>query len=175
HINVLELRTVVLALRHFLPRLSGQHVLVRTDNTSAMAYINRQGGVRSPSLHHWANRLLLWAAVHILSLRAVHIPRHLNYDPAPPAGAVQDCGRGQGIDIDSPPLAQSAVGCRSGQYVSGAALGAASAERPPNAGAQDSVAPTSRVVASQSLAPERCRLIASGLSDAVVATIQSPC
>ena len=38
HINVLELRTVVLALRHFLPRLSGQHVLMRTDNTAALAY-----------------------------------------------------------------------------------------------------------------------------------------
>ena len=38
HINVLELRTVVLALLHFLPRLSGQHVLVRT---SALAYILR--------------------------------------------------------------------------------------------------------------------------------------
>ena len=50
HINVLELRTVVLALRHFLPRLSGQHVLVRTDNTAALAYINRQGGVHSQSL-----------------------------------------------------------------------------------------------------------------------------
>ena len=67
HVNVLELRTVVLALRHFLPRLSGQHVLVRTDNTAALAYINRQGGVRSQSLHHWANRLLLWAAIHFPS------------------------------------------------------------------------------------------------------------
>src|SRR4029434_208590 len=79
HINVLELRTVVLALRHFLPRLSGQHVLVRADHTSALAYIHCQGGVRSPSLHHWANRLLLCAAVHVRSLRAVHIPSHLNY------------------------------------------------------------------------------------------------
>src|SRR4029434_10407998 len=79
HINVLELRTVVLALRHFLPRLSGQHVLVRTDNTATLAYINRQGGVRSPSLHNWATRLLLWAARHVLSLRAVHIPGHLYY------------------------------------------------------------------------------------------------
>src|SRR4029434_11094279 len=35
-INVLELRTVALALQHFLPRLVGQHVLVRTDNTSAL-------------------------------------------------------------------------------------------------------------------------------------------
>ena len=77
HINVLELQTVVLALQHFLPRLSGQHVLVRTDNTAALAYINRQGGVRSQSLHHWATRLLLWAESHVLSLRAVHI--HLNY------------------------------------------------------------------------------------------------
>ena len=33
----------------------------------------------SPSLYRWANRLLLWAAVHIRSLRAVHIPGHLNY------------------------------------------------------------------------------------------------
>src|SRR4029434_7722729 len=79
HINVLELRTVVLALQHWFPRLSGQHGLVRTDNTATLAYINRQGGVRSPSLHHWATRLLLWAARHVLSLRAVHIPGHLNY------------------------------------------------------------------------------------------------
>src|SRR4029434_7283357 len=78
HINVLELRTVVLALQHFLPRLSGQHVLVRTDNTATLAYINCQGGVHSPSLHHWATRLLLWAARHVLSLRAVHIPGHIN-------------------------------------------------------------------------------------------------
>src|SRR4029434_10951404 len=94
-------------------------------------------------------------------------------DPAPPAGAVQGSGRGQGIDIDSPPLAQSAVGGRSIQYVSATALGAASTERPPNAGAQDSVAPPSGVVASQGLTPERCRLIAAGLSDAVVDTIQN--
>src|SRR4029434_7055093 len=34
---------------------------------------------RSASLYHWATRLLLWAARHVLSLRAVHIPGHLNY------------------------------------------------------------------------------------------------
>src|SRR4029434_4495402 len=93
--------------------------------------------------------------------------------PAPPAGAVQDSGRGQRVAVSSPPLAQSAVVDGSEQNGGATAWGAASAERPPNAGAQDSVASPSRVVASQSLAPERCRLIASGLSDAVVATIQS--
>src|SRR4029434_2714363 len=64
-------------------------------------------------------------------------------NPAPPAGAVLDSGLGQRSDSDSPPRTQSAVGGRSSQYVSAAALGAASAERPPNAGAQDSVAPPS--------------------------------
>src|SRR4029434_2933028 len=54
-------------------------VLVGMNNTATLAYINRQGGVRSLSLHHWATRLLLWAARHVLSLRAVHIPGHLNY------------------------------------------------------------------------------------------------
>src|SRR4029434_872011 len=42
-------------------------------------------------------------------------------DPAPPACAAQRSARGQGIDIDSPPLAQPAVGGRSGQYVSATA------------------------------------------------------
>ncbi|GAA6095931.1 uncharacterized protein LOC125138511, partial [Tachysurus ichikawai] len=47
HINYLELLTVLKALRHFLPRLQGHHVLVRCDNTTAVAHINRQGGLRT--------------------------------------------------------------------------------------------------------------------------------
>nr|XP_054597211.1 uncharacterized protein LOC107396174 [Nothobranchius furzeri] len=37
HINVLELKTVYLALRRFLPFLRGKHVLIRMDSTSAGA------------------------------------------------------------------------------------------------------------------------------------------
>src|SRR4029434_7528336 len=85
---------------------------------------------------------------------------------APPACAGQGSGLGQIIVIDSPPLAQPAVGSRSDQYVSATALGAASSDR-------DSLASPSGAVASQGLAPERSRLLASGLSDAVVATIPS--
>ncbi len=36
-----------LALRQFRPLLLGKHVLVRTDNTAAVSYINRLGGIRS--------------------------------------------------------------------------------------------------------------------------------
>ena len=74
HINVLELRAVHLALQSFLPSLKDRHVLVRTDNATVVAYINHQGGVRSPRLHRVAERLLLWAHAHLASLRAAFIP-----------------------------------------------------------------------------------------------------
>ncbi|XP_056093378.1 uncharacterized protein LOC130072339 [Rhinichthys klamathensis goyatoka] len=57
HINYLELLTIWKALNHFLPRLQGHHVLVRCDNTTAVAYINRQGGMRSSKLHALAYTL----------------------------------------------------------------------------------------------------------------------
>ncbi len=47
HINCLELLAVWLALRHFKGLLHDKHVLVRTDNTATIAYINHQGGLRS--------------------------------------------------------------------------------------------------------------------------------
>src|SRR4029434_4001779 len=45
-------------------------------------------------------------------------PIRFSPDSAPPAGAVQSSGRGQRFVIDSPPLAQPAVGSRSIQFVS---------------------------------------------------------
>lgn len=78
HINYLELFAVFLTLRRFLPFLSGHHVLVRTDNTTTVAYINRQGGLRSRQLHMLARRLILWSSKRLLSLRATHVPGALN-------------------------------------------------------------------------------------------------
>lgn len=78
HINVLELRAVCLALQHFLPYLKRQHVLVRSDNTTVVAYVNHQGGLRSRLLHEMARELLLWAHTHLMSLRAAHVPGILN-------------------------------------------------------------------------------------------------
>ncbi len=47
HINCLELLAVYLALGRLKGPLRGKHVLVRTDNTATVAYINCQGGLRS--------------------------------------------------------------------------------------------------------------------------------
>ncbi|KAI2643070.1 enzymatic polyprotein [Labeo rohita] len=78
HINCQELLAVLLALRRFLPMLRHKHVLVRTDNTTTVVYINRQGGLRSRRMSQLARHLLLWSQTRLKSLRAVHIPGELN-------------------------------------------------------------------------------------------------
>ncbi len=78
HINCLELLAVRLALSRLRGRLQGKDVLVRTDNTATVAYINRQGGLRSRRMSQLARHLLLWSQKHLRSLRAIHIPGVLN-------------------------------------------------------------------------------------------------
>ncbi len=67
-----------LALWQFRPLLLGKHVLVRTDNTAAVSYINRLGGIRSHRMSQLVRHLLLWSHTQFKSLRAVHIPGKLN-------------------------------------------------------------------------------------------------
>ena len=50
HINHLELKVVFLALKEFQDLCSNNIVLVATDNTTVVAYINREGGIKSGSL-----------------------------------------------------------------------------------------------------------------------------
>ncbi len=78
HINCLELWTVHQALWQFRPLLLGKYVLVLTDNTAAVSYINRLEGIRSHRMSQLARHLLLWSHTQFKSLRAVHIPRKLN-------------------------------------------------------------------------------------------------
>ena len=78
HVNCLELLAVRLALHRFRALLKDKHVLVRTDNTATVAYINRQGGLRSRRMSQLARHLLLWSHKHLRSLRAIHIPGRLN-------------------------------------------------------------------------------------------------
>ena len=50
HINFLELKAVLLALKRFQHLVQGKVVLVATDNTTVVAYINKEGGMSSGSL-----------------------------------------------------------------------------------------------------------------------------
>ncbi len=78
HINCLELLAVWLALRRFRTLLHEKHILVRSDNTATVVYINHQGGLRSRRMSQLARHLLLWSQKHLRSLRAVHVPGELN-------------------------------------------------------------------------------------------------
>ncbi|KAI2666668.1 enzymatic polyprotein [Labeo rohita] len=78
HINCLELLAVLLALRSFRPMIQGKHVLVRSDNTATVAYINHQGGVRSFRMSQLARHLLLWSQHRLRCLHATHIPGEAN-------------------------------------------------------------------------------------------------
>ena len=78
HINFLELKAVLLALKSFEPLCKGHIVLVATDNTTVVSYINKQGGMRSGSLCALLWRLLSWCHPREIVLRARHIPGHLN-------------------------------------------------------------------------------------------------
>uniref|UniRef100_A0AAV2KJJ1 Reverse transcriptase domain-containing protein n=1 Tax=Knipowitschia caucasica TaxID=637954 RepID=A0AAV2KJJ1_KNICA len=92
HINLLEMEAVHRVLLHFAPQLQGRHVMVRSDNTTVVSYLNRQGGTRSPALHRMATVTLLWAALHLLSLRARTSRGSGTWEPTgcPGGGPLQD-------------------------------------------------------------------------------------
>ncbi len=60
HINCLKLLAAGLALSCLRGRLRGRDILVHIDNTVAVVYINRQGGLRSRRMSQLARHLLLW-------------------------------------------------------------------------------------------------------------------
>ena len=58
----------------WLLRWAGQDVLVELDNSTAVAYLNKQGGTRSRRLCRLATLILLRCDDHGMTLRARHIP-----------------------------------------------------------------------------------------------------
>ena len=78
HINRLELEAVSRALIHFSNLVVGQRVLIRTDNTTVVAYINKQGGTHSFPLWRQSWLLFQWAIREGVSLQATHLPGILN-------------------------------------------------------------------------------------------------
>ena len=78
HINFLELKAVFLALKHFQESCKNKVVLVATDNTTVVAYINKEGGMRSGPLCALLWRILTWCTKRQIILRARHIPGCLN-------------------------------------------------------------------------------------------------
>ena len=74
HINVLELKAVSLAL----DQCQNQTVLVATDNSTVVAYINKQGGTHSAEMCALLWKIMTWCHHYHITLKARHIPGCLN-------------------------------------------------------------------------------------------------
>lgn len=79
HINCLELLAAKHALCSFVSLLAKKSVLLRLDNKTAISYINRYGGCRSPQLHKIAKELLEWCSINQITLYATYIKSKDNY------------------------------------------------------------------------------------------------
>lgn len=71
--NHRELAAVWEALRSLSPSLQGKDVRILSDNTTTVAYLNKQGGTRSRSLCLLSAKIFSWAEGNIRSLSAVHL------------------------------------------------------------------------------------------------------
>ena len=78
HINVLEMLAVRNALYHFERSLEGKTVLIRSDNSTVVCYINRQGGTNSPQLCMIVWNIFQWCLNRNISILAAHIPGKKN-------------------------------------------------------------------------------------------------
>ena len=78
HINVLELKAVSLALRSFKDQCQNQTVLVATDNSTVVAYINKHGGTHSAKMCALLWKIMTWCHHYQITFKARHISRCLN-------------------------------------------------------------------------------------------------
>ena len=74
HINVLELKAILLGLQSLCPDLQEAHIRVMTDNTTALAYIKHMGGSRSDRCNKVAKEVWDWAEERRVWISIAHIP-----------------------------------------------------------------------------------------------------
>ncbi|XP_065902413.1 uncharacterized protein [Dysidea avara] len=78
HINCLELLAATLATKTFAKSKTSISILLRIDNTTAVAYINNLGGTVSRELVMLTRNLWMWCLERNIHITAVHLPGALN-------------------------------------------------------------------------------------------------
>ncbi|XP_071138453.1 uncharacterized protein [Mytilus edulis] len=80
HINFLELLAIFFSLRAFFSHKESCHIGIRSDNTTAVAYINEMGGMASLSLDRLAAEIWAWCSERDIFITAQYIPGIENFD-----------------------------------------------------------------------------------------------
>ena len=78
HINLLEMKALFLALQAFQEDVAGHHVTAMCDNSTVVAYINKQGGTVSRPLCLLTSCLLRWTESFDVHLEARYLPGESN-------------------------------------------------------------------------------------------------
>ena len=74
HINLLELLAVFLAVKSFATNQRSIKILLRVDNITAIAFLNRMGGTASWALSNLATDIWKWCLERDILLHAEHLP-----------------------------------------------------------------------------------------------------
>lgn len=80
HINLLELLAAFNGLKCFADSLNNKEILLRIDNTTAISYINRYGGVQFAHLNNVARKIWQWCEERRLYLYASYIKSKENVE-----------------------------------------------------------------------------------------------
>ncbi|CAK1602664.1 unnamed protein product [Parnassius mnemosyne] len=79
HINYLELKAIYFALQCLCKDLRDCQILLRCDNTTAISYINRMGGIQYPHLNNLARKIWQFCENKNIFIFASYIPSTENY------------------------------------------------------------------------------------------------
>ena len=78
HVNLLEMKALFLGLKAFREDVIGHHVTAMCDNSTVVAYVNKQGGTVSRALCLLTSRLLRWTESFDVYLDARYLPGEHN-------------------------------------------------------------------------------------------------
>lgn len=73
HINYLELKAILYGLKSLAKNETNCSILIRVDNTTAIAYINRMGGTKFDHLYQIAETICKWCEKRKIIIRASYI------------------------------------------------------------------------------------------------------
>ena len=78
HINMLEMMAIRLALKQAKTFIHHSCIMISTDNTTVVSYINKQGGTHSPNLCVEVWKILNWCLEQDIVIRVRRIPGKFN-------------------------------------------------------------------------------------------------
>ena len=79
NINALEMLAIKFGLQSFEDKIHGKIVQIKSDNTTAVAYVNHMGGMRSPLCNAIAQEIWAWCIPRNIWVTSEHIPGVLNF------------------------------------------------------------------------------------------------